>query len=64
MADTQDDTERSWIDEAFDDRRPPTRRMAGSSKAAIGCGCFLAILLMVIIGVLGLMGALSLSKTV
>ena len=64
MADTQDDTERSWIDEAFDEKCPPARRMAGSSKAAIGCGCMLAILLLVIIGVLGLMGALSLSKTV
>ncbi len=55
--------ENNWLDDAFDDEknRAEQSSMAGSSKLAVGVGCFAAVVLLVAALVLGasLLGAIA-----
>lgn len=58
------DDENNWLDDAFDDaknRELEQRGMATSSKAAVGIGCVVAVLLFVaaLVAGAGLLGALA-----
>lgn len=57
------DNEYDWLDDPFDEKKAASQAMGGGSKAAIGIGCLVAVVLFVAIIVIGLHGIASIAST-
>ena len=57
------DSEYDWLDDPFDEKKAANQAMGGGSKAAIGIGCLVAVVLFVAIVLISVSGIASIAAT-
>ena len=55
--------EYDWLDDPFDEKKSANLSMGGGSKAAIGIGCLVALILMVVLVVMAVSGLAGVAAT-